>query len=164
MPRGLISPPRVDGWSACVTPVAGYKSRLSLCTYVASFFPSTIVSLLLLWLLPSRNPSSLSSFSHLPLLSLSSSSSSSPPHLVPHTHEHSQMGKFYESIIDDHAAWMRKQHLFFCATAPISAQGTVNTSPKGYDSFRIINPNQVCYLDLTGNPPAPCTVHHEGVC
>lgn len=61
------------------------------------------------------------------------------------------MGKFFDSISEDHAAWIRKQHIFFCATAPISAQGTVNTSPKGYDSFRIIGPNQVCYLDLTGN-------------
>ncbi|GJJ72235.1 hypothetical protein EMPS_04592 [Entomortierella parvispora] len=61
------------------------------------------------------------------------------------------MGKTYDSINDSLAAWIRKQHLFFCATAPMSAEGTVNTSPKGYDSFRILNPNRVCYLDLTGS-------------
>ncbi|KAF9952301.1 hypothetical protein BGZ70_000656 [Mortierella alpina] len=61
------------------------------------------------------------------------------------------MGKFYDEIPDDLAAWMRKQKLFFVATAPLVADGTVNASPKGYDSFRILGPNRVAYLDLTGS-------------
>ncbi|KAF9198996.1 hypothetical protein BGZ49_010937 [Haplosporangium sp. Z 27] len=61
------------------------------------------------------------------------------------------MGKFYDEISQDHAEWINKQKLFFVATAPLDPQGTVNASPKGYDSFRIIGPNRVCYLDLTGS-------------
>ncbi|KAK3814177.1 MAG: signal transduction histidine kinase [Benniella sp.] len=61
------------------------------------------------------------------------------------------MGKFYESIGDDHAKWILEQKLFFVATAPLDPQGTVNASPKGYDTLRIMGPNQVCYLDLTGS-------------
>ncbi|KAG0245366.1 signal transduction histidine kinase [Mortierella sp. GBAus27b] len=61
------------------------------------------------------------------------------------------MGQFFESIREDHAKWIQNQKLFFVATAPLDPQGTVNTSPKGYNSFRILGPNQVCYLDLTGS-------------
>ncbi|KAF9940717.1 hypothetical protein BGZ65_006282 [Modicella reniformis] len=61
------------------------------------------------------------------------------------------MGKFYENISEDHAEWIRQQKLFFVATAPLDPQGTVNASPKGYDCFRIMGPNRVCYLDLTGS-------------
>ncbi|KAF9572308.1 hypothetical protein EC968_010032 [Mortierella alpina] len=61
------------------------------------------------------------------------------------------MGKFYDEIPDDLAVWIRKQKLFFVATAPLDADGTVNASPKGYDSFRILGPNRVAYLDLTGS-------------
>src|SRR5690606_10234941 len=32
-----------------------------------------------------------------------------------------------------------------------SAQGLINCSPKGMDSFRVIGPNEVAYLDLTGS-------------
>ena len=41
-------------------------------------------------------------------------------------------------------------HMFFVATAPTS-NGRVNLSPKGYDAFRILDDNRVCYLDLTGS-------------
>jgi hypothetical protein len=75
------------------------------------------------------------------------------------------MGKFYESIGDDHAKWILEQKLFFVATAPLDLQGTVNASPKGYDTLRIMGPNQVCYLDLTGERnfafPLLAGVHHE---
>ncbi|KAF9957421.1 hypothetical protein BGZ72_001846 [Mortierella alpina] len=61
------------------------------------------------------------------------------------------MGKFYDEIPNDLASWIRKQKLFFVATAPLDTYGTVNASPKGYDSFRILGPNRVAYLDLTGS-------------
>ena len=37
------------------------------------------------------------------------------------------------------------------ATAPLSSEGHVNLSPKGLDTFRILSPQQVAYLDLTGS-------------
>lgn len=41
--------------------------------------------------------------------------------------------------------------MFFVATAPLTADGHVNLSPKGLDSFRILSPNRVGYLDVTGS-------------
>ena len=40
---------------------------------------------------------------------------------------------------------------FFVATAPLSAEGHVNCSPKGGDCFRVLNPMQAAYLDFTGS-------------
>ena len=41
--------------------------------------------------------------------------------------------------------------MFFVASAPLQADGHVNLSPKGLDSFRIIDERTVMYLDLTGS-------------
>ncbi|MDH3193101.1 MAG: pyridoxamine 5'-phosphate oxidase family protein [Acidimicrobiia bacterium] len=61
------------------------------------------------------------------------------------------MGSFSASISDDTAEWISRQRLFFVATAPLGGSGHVNVSPKGLDTFSIIGPNQVAYLDLTGS-------------
>lgn len=61
------------------------------------------------------------------------------------------MGKLYDEITPDLGNWLLQQHVFFVATAPLSAKGRVNCSPKGMDSFRILGPTQVAYLDLTGS-------------
>jgi len=61
------------------------------------------------------------------------------------------MGKVFAYTTDDLSAFIRQQHLFFVATAPLSENGHVNLSPKGMDSFRILSPNQVAYLDMTGS-------------
>src|SRR5579884_2207332 len=61
------------------------------------------------------------------------------------------MGKQYDQITPTLQNFIRAQPLFFVATAPLSEQGHVNLSPKGYDTFRILSPNQVAYLDLTGS-------------
>lgn len=61
------------------------------------------------------------------------------------------MAKFYDHITEDLQAFISKQHIFFVATAPLSAEGHVNLSPKGYNSFRILSDHQVAYLDLTGS-------------
>ncbi|KAG0282115.1 hypothetical protein BGZ96_000820 [Linnemannia gamsii] len=61
------------------------------------------------------------------------------------------MGKFYDKIEDGHADWIKKQKLIFVSTAPLNPNGKVNLSPKGYDCFRVIGPNQVCYLEMTGS-------------
>ncbi len=61
------------------------------------------------------------------------------------------MSKVYESITPELVNWIEQQHLYFVATAPLSGDGLVNCSPKGMDSFRVLGPNQVAYLDLTGS-------------
>lgn len=61
------------------------------------------------------------------------------------------MGKVYEEINDRLAAFIKAQHIFFVATAPERPNGLVNVSPKGHDSFRILGPRRVAYLDITGS-------------
>lgn len=59
------------------------------------------------------------------------------------------MGKVYSCIQPDHEQFIREQHLFFVGTA--GRDGHVNLSPKGHDAFRVLSPNKVAYLDLTGS-------------
>lgn len=61
------------------------------------------------------------------------------------------MGKDYPEITPKIADWVSRQKMFFVATAPLSADGMVNCSPKGMDTFRILGPKTVAYLDLTGS-------------
>src|SRR5262245_29553017 len=61
------------------------------------------------------------------------------------------MGQLYETITPALEQWIKRQHLFFVATAPLSQSGHVNCSPKGLDSLRILGPTKVAYLDLTGS-------------
>ncbi|MBL8153428.1 MAG: pyridoxamine 5'-phosphate oxidase family protein [Anaerolineae bacterium] len=61
------------------------------------------------------------------------------------------MGKVFDHITDDVQRFIRKQHLFFVATAPLAEDGHINLSPKGMDSFRLLGGNRVAYLDLTGS-------------
>ncbi|MCU7880564.1 MAG: pyridoxamine 5'-phosphate oxidase family protein [Candidatus Thiodiazotropha sp. (ex Lucinoma aequizonata)] len=59
------------------------------------------------------------------------------------------MGKQYDQIKDKHIDFIIRQELYFVATA-ISA-GRVNVSPKGMDSLRIVDANQIVWLNLTGS-------------
>lgn len=61
------------------------------------------------------------------------------------------MGKLFDEITPDLADWISAQRMFFVATAPLSADGLVNCSPKGMGTFRVLGPRQVAYLDLTGS-------------
>jgi hypothetical protein len=61
------------------------------------------------------------------------------------------MGKTFDSITAELQAFIYEQPLFFVATAPLAATGHVNLSPKGLDSFRVVTPTRVAYLDLTGS-------------
>jgi hypothetical protein len=45
--------------------------------------------------------------------------------------------------------FISRQHMFFVATA--AAGSRVNLSPKGLDALRVLGPNMVAYLDLTGS-------------
>jgi len=61
------------------------------------------------------------------------------------------MGKLYESISPELTSWITKQKIFFVSTAPLAAEGHINCSPKGADSFRILDRQHVIYQDLTGS-------------
>lgn len=59
--------------------------------------------------------------------------------------------KVHPEMSAKHMAWIEKQKMFFVGTAPLSSDGHVNLSPKGGDSFRILGPLEVAYLDYTGS-------------
>lgn len=61
------------------------------------------------------------------------------------------MGKIYDAITDDLRSFIAAQQMFFVATAPLSADGHINLSPKGMDTFRVLSPHRVAYLDMTGS-------------
>ncbi|MFJ7076545.1 pyridoxamine 5'-phosphate oxidase family protein [Streptomyces sp. NPDC098781] len=62
------------------------------------------------------------------------------------------MGKTYERIDGRLRTFIEKQPLFFTATAPLSADGTVNLSPKGLKgSFVILDELTLAYLDFAGS-------------
>jgi len=61
------------------------------------------------------------------------------------------VGKVFDEIDAKLAGWIRKQHLFFVATAP-SEGGHVNVSPKGpIGSLRILDGHTVEYDDRLGS-------------
>ena len=61
------------------------------------------------------------------------------------------MGKIFETITPQLQEWIENQKMFFVATAPLNTDGLVNCSPKGLDSFRILDGTTVAYQDLTGS-------------
>jgi hypothetical protein len=67
------------------------------------------------------------------------------------TSEETTLGKIHEHISAELAAWIQQQRMFFVATAPFARDGHVNCSPKGGDSFRILDLHTVAYQDLTGS-------------
>jgi hypothetical protein len=61
------------------------------------------------------------------------------------------VGKLFSEIDERNAKFIRAQHVFFVATAPGGGDGHVNLSPKGLDSFAILDGTTVAYLDLVGS-------------
>ncbi len=59
------------------------------------------------------------------------------------------MAQQYAEIPDKLKAFIEAQKMFFVGTA--AAEGRVNVSPKGMDSLRVINPNRVVWLNVTGS-------------
>ncbi len=57
----------------------------------------------------------------------------------------------FESLRDRHREFIARQKMFFVGSAPLSPAGHVNVSPKGLDSFAVLGPNQVAYIDLGGS-------------
>ncbi len=61
------------------------------------------------------------------------------------------MARAFDEITPQISELLAAQHLFFVATAPSGTEGHVNLSPKGLDTFAVLGPNEVAYLDLTGS-------------
>ena len=61
------------------------------------------------------------------------------------------MGKIRSQIDDVAREFIEAQHVFFVASAPLDTAGHVNLSPKGLDTFRILGPTTVAYVDFTGS-------------
>ncbi len=71
------------------------------------------------------------------------------------------MAKTHPGISAEHREWIARQHVYFVATAPRSDQGHINVSPRGLDSLRVIDPNRVAVLDLTGSGNESAAHMHE---
>jgi predicted pyridoxine 5'-phosphate oxidase superfamily flavin-nucleotide-binding protein len=61
------------------------------------------------------------------------------------------MGKIYPTIDDSIRKFIEAQPLFFVGSAPLDPGGHVNVSPKGLDTLRVLGPQTIAYLDLTGS-------------
>ena len=62
------------------------------------------------------------------------------------------MAKEFEAIDDHLREWIARQPMFFVGTAPLSADGRVNVSPKGpIGTLRVLGPQRVAYLDYSGS-------------
>src|ERR1700752_1458087 len=59
------------------------------------------------------------------------------------------MGKQFSAIEAVHREFIEKQHIFFNASA--CGEGHVNLSPRDIASLRVLDPNAVFWLDLTGS-------------
>jgi hypothetical protein len=59
------------------------------------------------------------------------------------------MSNWYKGITPELKQFIAAQNVFFVATAP--REGRINLSPKGMDTFRVISPKRVIYLDITGS-------------
>ena len=59
------------------------------------------------------------------------------------------MGKQYDQISQLHQSFIEDQKLFFVGTA--GQGGRVNLSPKGMDTLRVLAPDRVVWLSVTGS-------------
>ncbi|KIU14193.1 pyridoxamine 5'-phosphate oxidase family protein [Mycolicibacterium llatzerense] len=59
------------------------------------------------------------------------------------------MAKQFPEITDRFSTFIAAQSMYFVATA--ASDGRVNLSPKGLDSLRVLGPNRVAWLNLTGS-------------
>lgn len=73
------------------------------------------------------------------------------------------MAKFYDAMNEQIIEFIQRQHIFFVSSAPLSADGHVNLSPKGLDAFRVLGPNKVAYMDVisSGNETS-AHIHENG--
>jgi hypothetical protein len=61
------------------------------------------------------------------------------------------MAQTFGKIPGEFAGWFEKQPVFFVATAPADPETHINVSPRGLDTFRVLDARRVAWLDLTGS-------------
>ncbi|WP_289283012.1 pyridoxamine 5'-phosphate oxidase family protein [Methylophaga sp. UBA5088] len=59
------------------------------------------------------------------------------------------MGQKFDALSDRLIEFIQQQHIFFVGTA--TEDSRVNISPKGMDSLRVLTPNRVIWLNVTGS-------------
>ncbi len=59
------------------------------------------------------------------------------------------MAKQFPQLDDAHQRFIEDQHMFFVGSA--ARDGRVNISPKGMDSLRVLGPNRIVWMNLTGS-------------
>src|SRR6478609_2720347 len=59
------------------------------------------------------------------------------------------MADYFDALTEPHIEMIEAQPVFFVATAAEGAR--INLSPKGLDTFRVLSPTRVAYLDLGGS-------------
>jgi hypothetical protein len=59
------------------------------------------------------------------------------------------MGQQFSELSQEHIDFIAEQKLYFVATATNDSK--INLSPKGQDSFRVINAKEVAWLNVTGS-------------
>jgi len=59
------------------------------------------------------------------------------------------MGKKTKQLTARNIAFINQQKIFFVATA--APKGTINLSPKGLDSLRVLGPKKMVWLNFTGS-------------
>lgn len=59
------------------------------------------------------------------------------------------MGQKLEALNDKLTDFIQQQKIYFVGTA--TKDSRVNVSPKGMDSLRVLSPNQVAWLNVTGS-------------
>jgi hypothetical protein len=65
------------------------------------------------------------------------------------TQNETAMSAQFTALTERHEKFIAAQQLFFVATA--ARDGRVNVSPKGLDTFRVLCPNRVVWLNGTGS-------------
>jgi len=71
------------------------------------------------------------------------------PFEVSHTSEPFDMGQRYPRMNEKHIEFVQAQKIFFVATT--AAHGRVNLSPKGMDTLRVLSPERIAWLNVTGS-------------
>ncbi len=59
------------------------------------------------------------------------------------------MAKFYDTLSPELQEFIHNQKIFFTGTA--AAEGRINVSPKGMDSLKVLGPDKLIWLNLTGS-------------
>ena len=59
------------------------------------------------------------------------------------------MSKKFNELSTKHIEFIEQQKIFFVGTA--AANGTVNISPKGYGSLKVLSPSRIIWLNVTGS-------------